>query len=91
MFSIHIYCRNVPGIFGNQQSHYIDVIKQMLSQCLHDRDNPQVWFEAIKATTAFLVVNDKNHHLLHHYKDLLPHIIEVCFCDFVTDVVMSIE
>ena len=55
----------------------MDVIKQMLSQCLHDRDNPQVWFEAIKASVAFLVANDKNNHLLHHFKDLLPPIIQV--------------
>lgn len=55
----------------------MDVIKQMLTRCLADRDNPQVWFEAIKASTAFLVANDKNNHLLHHFKDLLPPMIQV--------------
>ncbi|CAC5392691.1 IPO5 [Mytilus coruscus] len=74
--ALHIF-KNVPGIFGKQQSHYMDVIKQMLSRCLADRDNPQVWFEAIKASTAFLVANDKNNHLLHHFKDLLPPMIQL--------------
>ncbi|CAG2257042.1 IPO5 [Mytilus edulis] len=73
--ALHIF-KNVPGIFGKQQSHYMDVIKQMLTRCLADRDNPQVWFEAIKASTAFLVANDKNNHLLHHFKDLLPPMIQ---------------
>jgi hypothetical protein len=35
-------CRNFPGIFGNQQQHYMDVIKRMLVQCMQDQENPQV-------------------------------------------------
>lgn len=31
-----------PGIFGNQQNHYLDVIKQMLGQSLQLRSAPQV-------------------------------------------------
>lgn len=34
--------RNVPGIFGNQQQHYMEVIKRMLVQCMQDQENPQV-------------------------------------------------
>jgi hypothetical protein len=26
--------RSVPGVFGNQQSHYLDLIKQMMQQSL---------------------------------------------------------
>ena len=32
----------VPGVFGNQQAQYLDVIKQMLQQCLQDQANPPV-------------------------------------------------
>jgi hypothetical protein len=28
------FCRSVPGVFGNQQSHYLDLIKQMMQQSL---------------------------------------------------------
>ncbi len=34
--------RNFPGIFGNQQQHYLEVIKRMLVQCMQDQENPQV-------------------------------------------------
>uniref|UniRef100_A0A8L0DQE9 TOG domain-containing protein n=1 Tax=Oncorhynchus mykiss TaxID=8022 RepID=A0A8L0DQE9_ONCMY len=33
---------NFPGIFGNQQQHYMEVIKRMLVQCMQDQENPQV-------------------------------------------------
>lgn len=28
------FFRSVPGVFGNQQSHYLDLIKQMMQQSL---------------------------------------------------------
>lgn len=34
--------RNFPGIFGNQQQHYLEVIKRMLVQCMQDQENPTV-------------------------------------------------
>ena len=37
-----VHCRNFPGIFGNQQQHYMEVIKRMLVQCMQDEENPQV-------------------------------------------------
>ncbi|XP_041352900.1 importin-5-like [Gigantopelta aegis] len=73
--ALHIFS-SVPGIFGNQQAHYLDVIKQMLGQCLQDRANPPVWFEAIKATSAFLLANDKEPTVLAHCKDLLPGVVQ---------------
>lgn len=71
------FCSAVPRIFGNQQSHYIDIIKQMLSQSLQDHANQQVWFEAVRATTSFLVANDKETAVLNHFKDLLSPMIQV--------------
>lgn len=40
----YVYCsfRNFPGIFGNQQQHYLEVIKRMLVQCMQDQENPTV-------------------------------------------------
>lgn len=34
--------RSVPGVFGNQQGSYLDVIKQMLQQSLTDATNYNV-------------------------------------------------
>ena len=70
----------VPGVFGNQQPHYLDVIKQMLGQSLQDKDHPAVWFEAVKATTAFLTTNEKEQTIIHYFKDLLPGVIQVQCC-----------
>lgn len=36
------FLRNFPGIFGNQQQHYLDVIKRMLVQCMQDQEHPSV-------------------------------------------------
>uniref|UniRef100_A0A7M4FL78 Importin 5 n=1 Tax=Crocodylus porosus TaxID=8502 RepID=A0A7M4FL78_CROPO len=37
--ALHIFW-NFPGIFGNQQQHYLEVIKRMLVQCMQDQDHP---------------------------------------------------
>ena len=38
-----LFCfRSFPGIFGTQQEHYMQVIKQMLWQCLQDQSSQQV-------------------------------------------------
>ncbi|CAG5136843.1 unnamed protein product [Candidula unifasciata] len=66
----------VPGIFGNQQAQYLDVVKQMLGVALMDRSHPQVCFEAVKATTAFIVNNEKEPAVHNHMKELLPLLIQ---------------
>ena len=40
-----LFCRSFPGIFGTQQEHYLQVIKQMLWQCLQDQTCQQVQYE----------------------------------------------
>ncbi|ESP04937.1 hypothetical protein LOTGIDRAFT_184912 [Lottia gigantea] len=67
---------SVPTIFGNQQGHYLDVIKQMLAQSLQDRAHPQVCFMAVKSLTAFIIANDKDQTILNNYKDLVPTMME---------------
>ena len=39
--------RNVPGVFGNQQNNYLNLIKQMLQQSLIDTTNPKVWISRV--------------------------------------------
>lgn len=40
MFMFNFFLiRNVPGVFGNQQSNYLVVIKQMLQQSLNVPDS----------------------------------------------------
>lgn len=34
--------RSVPGVFGNQQANYLDLIKQMLQQAVVDITNYEV-------------------------------------------------
>lgn len=40
--TVFLFSRNFPGIFGNQQQHYLEVIKRMLVQCMQDQAHPQV-------------------------------------------------
>lgn len=37
-----MYYRSVPGVFGNQQANYLDLIKQMLQQSVLDMTNYEV-------------------------------------------------
>lgn len=41
---VNIMCRSVPGIFGNQQVTYLDLIKQMLQQAVLDMANYEVMY-----------------------------------------------
>ncbi|XP_053719016.1 importin-5 [Synchiropus splendidus] len=73
--ALHIFC-NFPGIFGNQQQHYLDVIKRMLVQCMQDQANPQIRMLASRAACSFILSNESNTALLRHFSDLLPGILQ---------------
>lgn len=66
----------VPGIFGNQQTNYLDLIKQMLQQSLHAPEY-EVRFQAVRAVGAFILLHDKEMPILKHFADLLPSMIQV--------------
>uniref|UniRef100_T1J449 TOG domain-containing protein n=1 Tax=Strigamia maritima TaxID=126957 RepID=T1J449_STRMM len=66
----------VPGIFGNQQAHYLDIIKQMLQQSLIDQNNSQVRFMAVKAASSFLLAHERETSIHRHFSDLLPPMIQ---------------
>uniref|UniRef100_A0A8C2ER67 Importin 5 n=1 Tax=Cyprinus carpio TaxID=7962 RepID=A0A8C2ER67_CYPCA len=74
--ALHIFW-NFPGIFGNQQQHYLEVIKRMLVQCMQDQENPQIRTLAARAAASFVLSNESNTALLKHFSDLLPGILQV--------------
>eukprot|EP00064_Thunnus_orientalis_P008168 superscaffoldBa00000955_g8191 len=73
--ALHIFW-NFPGIFGNQQQHYMEVIKRMLVQCMQDQANPQIRTLAARAASSFVLSNESNTALLKHFADLLPGILQ---------------
>ncbi|KAK1876487.1 Importin-5 [Dissostichus eleginoides] len=73
--ALHIFW-NFPGIFGNQQQHYMEVIKRMLVQCMQDQENPHIRTLAARAASAFVLSNEGNTALLKHFSDLLPGILQ---------------
>uniref|UniRef100_A0AAQ5XZA6 TOG domain-containing protein n=1 Tax=Amphiprion ocellaris TaxID=80972 RepID=A0AAQ5XZA6_AMPOC len=73
--ALHIFW-NFPGIFGNQQQHYMEVIKRMLVQCMQDQENPQIRTLAARAAASFVLSNESNTALLKHFADLLPGILQ---------------
>uniref|UniRef100_A0A8C5JYC5 Importin 5 n=1 Tax=Jaculus jaculus TaxID=51337 RepID=A0A8C5JYC5_JACJA len=69
--ALHIFW-NFPGIFGNQQQHYLDVIKRMLVQCMQDQEHASIRTLSARATAAFILANEHNVALFKHFADLLP-------------------
>uniref|UniRef100_A0A8C0BAB0 Importin 5 n=1 Tax=Buteo japonicus TaxID=224669 RepID=A0A8C0BAB0_9AVES len=67
---------NFPGIFGNQQQHYLEVIKRMLVQCMQDQEHPSIKTLSARAAAAFVLANEHNLPLLKHFADLLPGILQ---------------
>lgn len=68
---------SVPGIFGNQQTNYLDLIKQMLQQSLVSQDSYDVRFQAVRAVGSFILLHDKETPILKHFGDLLPQMMHV--------------
>ena len=67
----------MPTVFGNEQTTYVDVIKQMLGASLADQGSYDVRFCAVKATVNYLLVHEKDNNILNHFKELLPPILTV--------------
>ncbi|XP_076750362.1 karyopherin beta 3 isoform X1 [Xylocopa sonorina] len=68
---------SVPGVFGNQQANYLDLIKQMLQQSVMDSANYEVRFQAVRAIGAFIILHDKEENIQKHFSELLPAIVQV--------------
>jgi len=67
--SLHMFA-SVPGVFGNQEQQYYDVIKNMLASSLVD-PNYEVRFGAVKAASNYLLLHEKDVGLQKHLGDLL--------------------
>lgn len=65
----------VPGIFGNQQTSYLDVIKQMLAHSFQN-DQYSVRFHAGKALACFVTDHEKEESVLKHFTDLIPYYLK---------------
>nr|XP_006638970.1 PREDICTED: importin-5 [Lepisosteus oculatus] len=74
--ALHIFW-NFPGIFGNQQQHYLEVIKRMLVQCMQDQEHPSIRTLSARAAASFVLSNESNTAILKHFADLLPGILQV--------------
>ena len=70
---------SVPTVFGNEQTQYVNVIKDMLIASLTDQGSYDVRFGAVKASVNYLLVHEKDNNILNHFKDLLPPILTVSF------------
>lgn len=68
---------SVPGVFGNQQNNYLDLIKQMLLQSLAPNEAYEVKFQAVRAVGAFLLIHDKETQILKHFAELLAPMLNV--------------
>lgn len=70
-------CRQVPGIFGNQMSHYLMEIKQLLLTCLQDTANAEVQLAASRAFAAFTTqpTVDKSQRIA--FQELIPVLLQV--------------
>ncbi|XP_039296349.1 importin-5 [Nilaparvata lugens] len=75
--ALHMFT-SVPGVFGNHQSNYLDVIKQMLQRSLEDATSYSVRFQAVRAVSAFVLLHDKEAQIQKHFSDLLPICLRVC-------------
>ena len=57
-------------MFGNQEGHYIDTIKQMLLTSLQDNSSYDVRFAAVKATCIYLLSRAKDANVPKHFGEL---------------------
>lgn len=70
---------SVPSIFGNQETQYIDLIKQMLAKSMDPTSDPEVRVQAVRAIGAFILFHDKEKEvsIYKHFADMLPRMIVI--------------
>jgi len=67
--ALHMFA-SVPGVFGNLEQQYYEVIKNMLASSLSDQTY-EVRFGAVKAAANYLLLHEKDTGLQKHLGDLL--------------------
>ncbi|XP_074106518.1 karyopherin beta 3 [Cotesia typhae] len=68
---------SVPGVFGSQQSNYLNLIKQMLQQSVMDTANYEVQYQAVRAIGAFIILHEKETSIQKQFAELLPALVQV--------------
>lgn len=70
---------SVPSIFGNQETQYLDLIKQMLAKSLEPTGDIELRSQAVRAVGAFILNHDKEKEgvVFKHFSDLLPPMIMI--------------
>ncbi|XP_037812612.1 importin-5 [Lucilia sericata] len=70
---------SVPSIFGNQETQYLDLIKQMLAKSMEPTADAEVRFQAVRAIGAFILQHDKEKEavIYKQFGDLLPRMIMI--------------
>lgn len=68
---------SVPGIFGNQQDNYMDLIKQMLMKSMDPSSESEVKIQAVRAIGAFILLHERQPSVHKHFADLLPNMIMI--------------
>ncbi|XP_011304534.1 importin-5 [Fopius arisanus] len=68
---------SVPGVFGNQQANYLNLIKQMLQQSVLDAANYDVQFQGVRAIGAFIILHEKETNIQKHFSELLGPLVQV--------------
>jgi hypothetical protein len=66
----------VPGILGNQEANYLDVIKQMLAHNLACEEF-SISFHAAKALANFIIQHDEDEAVVKHFTDLVPGYLKI--------------
>jgi len=72
--SLNIFT-SFPGIFGNQEQHYLQVIHQLLMASLSDT-NKSISYLAVKAITSFIRNNEKDNQTIMLFRDCLPLVLK---------------
>ena len=67
----------VPGVFGNQETQYLNLIKQMLQQSLEPTATKEIQFQAVRGVGAFILLHEKDSNIMKHFADLLPRFIVI--------------
>ena len=76
--ALHMFAY-VPGIFGNQQNKYLDVIRQMLLSCLLESPatNLSVRTAAVKATSSFILAHADEKTIIKQLQECIAPIIQL--------------
>jgi hypothetical protein len=84
--ALHMFAY-VPGIFGNQQNKYLDVIRQMLLSCLIESPttNLSVRTAAVKATASFILAHADEKAIIRQLQECIAPIIQLVAATILLD------